>query len=137
ISQSLAESRWPGADPIGLRIQFGNMDGDLTPLTIVGVVGDVRERGLDLPASATIYAHARQRPRVAAGFTVVMHTTADPALIATRARAIVRELNPDVPPRFRTVEAIVGTATADRRLLLNLIGGFAGAALLLAAIGLY
>jgi hypothetical protein len=137
ISQALAESRWPGQDPIGLRIQFGNMDGDLTPLTIVGVVGDVRERGLDRPASATIYAHARQRPRVAAGFTVVMHTTADPAGLTARARDVVRELNPEVPPRFRTVETIVGTATADRRLVLNLIGGFAGAALLLAAIGLY
>ena len=43
ISQSLAEAQWPGRDPLGRYIQFGNMDGDPTALRVVGVVGDVRE----------------------------------------------------------------------------------------------
>ena len=45
ISESLAKTRWPDRDPIGLRIEFGNMDGDLRLLTIVGIVGDVRHAG--------------------------------------------------------------------------------------------
>src|SRR5262249_37630546 len=49
ISQSLARERWPNQDPISRTIEFGNMDGDMRLLTIVGVVGDVRQYGLDLP----------------------------------------------------------------------------------------
>ena len=55
ISESLARSRWPGEDPIGRTIEFGNMDGDLTPLTIVGIVGDTREYGLEQPPRPTMY----------------------------------------------------------------------------------
>src|SRR5690606_21971165 len=47
ISESLAETRWPGEDPIGKLIEYGNMDGDLRPFTIVGVVGDIRESSLE------------------------------------------------------------------------------------------
>lgn len=60
VSESLARRQWPGQDPIGRVIQFGNMDGDLRPTTIVGVVGDVREGAVDGPASATFYGHAGQ-----------------------------------------------------------------------------
>ncbi len=49
ISETLARQRWPGHDPIGQIIDFSNMDGDMKPLTIVGVVGDTRAQGLDLP----------------------------------------------------------------------------------------
>ena len=55
INESLARSRWRDADPIGATIEFGNMDGDLRPLTIVGVVGDTREYGLEQPARPTLY----------------------------------------------------------------------------------
>ena len=61
ISQTLARQHWPNQDPIGQEIEFGNMDGNLKPLTIVGVVGDVRARGLDFPPSPIIYVNYRQR----------------------------------------------------------------------------
>ncbi len=51
ISKALARERWPNQDPIGQVIDFGNMDGNLKPLTIVGIVGDVRASGLNLPLS--------------------------------------------------------------------------------------
>ena len=51
ISESLARQRWPNQDPIGQVIEFGNMDGNLKPLTIVGIAGDVRAQGLDFPPS--------------------------------------------------------------------------------------
>ena len=55
ISQSLAREKWPGENPIGRTIEFGNMDGDLRLLTVIGVVGDVREGSLEKPPRPTIY----------------------------------------------------------------------------------
>ena len=63
ISESLAHDRWPHQDPIGHTIEFGNMDGDLRLLTIVGIVGDTREYGLDEPPRPTVYVDLFQRPR--------------------------------------------------------------------------
>jgi putative ABC transport system permease protein len=137
VSESLVRTRWPDRDPLGLRIEFGNMDGDLTPLAIVGIVGDVRERGLDAPPRPTLYASARQRPRTAATFTVVMHASAQPGWLMARAREIVHALDTDVPPQFRTIEQVISASMADRTLVMTLLAGFAGAALLLAAIGIY
>src|SRR6267154_2027341 len=54
ISESLARDRWPNQDPIGHTIEFGNMDGDLRLLTIVGIVGDTHEYGLDAPPRPTV-----------------------------------------------------------------------------------
>ncbi len=56
ISESLARDRWPNQDPIGHTIEFGNMDGDLRLLTIVGIVGDTHEYGLDAPPRPTVWA---------------------------------------------------------------------------------
>ncbi len=65
ISESLARDRWPNQDPIGHTIEFGNMDGDLRLLTIVGIVGDTHEYGLDAPPRPTVYVNLFQRPRSA------------------------------------------------------------------------
>src|SRR6266511_6481525 len=61
VSQSLARKYWPNEDPIGQTIQFGNMDGDLRLLHVVGVVGDVHDYGVDVGISPTIYANSLQR----------------------------------------------------------------------------
>jgi putative ABC transport system permease protein len=137
ISESLARSRWPDRDPIGLRIEFGNMDGDFRPFTIVGIAGDTRDYGLDMPPRPTFYGHARQRPTRLARFTTVVHTTGDPAALIGRAGEIVRAIDPDVPPRFRTIQQIFATSLADRRFSLLLLSMFAASALLLAVIGIY
>ena len=137
INQSLAKAKWPNEDPIGKTIQFGNMDGDLRPFTIVGIVGNIREASLAAEPQPTFYAFYRQRPMKAGAVNVVMQGTADaPAMIAA-ARAIVRELRPDIPPRFRTIETVVAESVADRRFVLLLVGAFGGAALLLATLGVY
>jgi len=137
ISQSLARARWPGQDPIGRRVEFGNMDGDLTPFTIVGVVGDIRERGLDSAPRPTFYGSARQRPDTTATFTIAVQSTADEAWLSARAREIVRQLGPDVVPRFRTIEQVISASMSDRRVLMILLASFAACALLLAGIGIY
>ncbi len=137
VSVSLAHAKWPGQSPIGKWIEFGNMDGDLRPFMIVGVVGDVRERGLNAPPRPMFYADYYQRPVSTTRMNVVLTGPADPAAIASSARAIVRALHPDVPPRFRTVESIVAESVAGPRFVLLLVGVFGGGALLLAGLGVY
>ncbi len=138
IGESLARQRWPNADPIGQTIEFGNMDGDLRPLTIVGIVGDVRARGLDSPPSPIVYTNYRQRG-LAENFspTIVMRSALPPGAVAAAARRIFRELAPDVPVKVSTFAQEMGGWLAARRFLLLLVGLFAAAALALAAIGIY
>src|SRR5882762_3153445 len=104
ISESLARDRWPNQDPIGHTIQFGNMDGDLRLLTIVGIVGDVHEYGLDVPPRPTVYVNLFQRPRAA--ITVTMLSDADTRLVTSAARGILQDLNPEIPARFRTLSQV-------------------------------
>jgi putative ABC transport system permease protein len=107
ISESLARERWPNQDVIGQEIEFGNMDGNLKPLTVVGIVGDVRANGLDLPQ------------------------------IVPAARGIFHDLAPDVPVKFSTFTDEMSGWLANRRFLLLVVGFFAAAALALAAVGIY
>jgi putative ABC transport system permease protein len=138
ISQSLARQRWPNQDPIGQTIDFGNMDGDLRPLTIVGIVGDVRAAGLDRTAPSIIYVDYRQRGlRNADSPSIVMRDAAPLGGIAAAARGIFHDLAPDVPVKISTFADEMGGWLADRRFLLLLVGLFAAAALSLAAVGLY
>jgi predicted permease len=137
ISASLAGTRWPDQDPIGKVIQFGNMDGDLTPFTIVGIVGDVRERSLAAEPRPMFYASYRQRPSAAWRFNFVLTTSNDPTALVSAAQRVVRDVRPDVPPRVRTIDAILHTSVADRRFVLSLVGAFGVAALVLAALGIY
>ncbi len=137
ISQSLADTRWPGRDPIGQIIEFGNMDGDLRPFTVIGVVGDVRESNLAAKPRPTFYADYRQRPRAFGALDIVIATPGNEAPVIAAARRIARQLAPDVPPRLRTIEQIVSGSVANRRFVLAVVGAFGVAALLLATIGIY
>ena len=138
ISQTLALQQWPNQDPVGQIINFGNMDGNLKPLTIVGVVGDVRARGLDKPPSSVIYVNYRQRGMKAnSSPTMLMRSAAPPAEIASAARGIFHDLAPDAPVKFSTFTQEMGGWLADRRFLLLLVGVFAATALVLAAVGIY
>lgn len=135
INESLARSRWPGTDPIGRTIEFGNMDGDIRLLTIVGIVGDTREYGPERPPRPTVYVNLLQRPP--SGATVVIRSAADTGSLVRAARAILREAAPDVPPRFRTFDQIYSAALGDRYFNLTLVTTFAGTALVLALAGIY
>jgi predicted permease len=135
ISQSLARTRWPGQDPIGHTIEFGNMDGDLRLLTIVGIVGDIHVYGLDVPARPIVYVNLFQRPRSA--MTVTLLTDANTQMVITAARGILQELNPEVPAKFQTFSQIYSASLGSRRFNLVLIGFFAITALLLATAGVF
>ena len=135
VNQALARARWAGADPIGAAIEFGNMDGDVRPLTIIGIVGDTREYGLEQPPRPTLYVNLRQRPRFTT--TVVMRTSQEPRGVAAAARAVLAKAAPEVPPRFRTFQGIYAASLGARRFNLTLVAVFAGTALLLAVAGIY
>ncbi|MDE3136067.1 MAG: ABC transporter permease [Acidobacteriota bacterium] len=137
ISQSLAQAQWPGQNPIGKLIEYGNMDLDLRPITIVGVVGDVRDTSLDVNPSPTFYVDYRQRPNAVNDFTVVMHTRRSAGLIVPIARSIEHELRSDLPVRFDTIGGVISATVADRQFNLLLLGAFALTALILALMGVY
>jgi putative ABC transport system permease protein len=135
ISESLAHDRWLHQDPIGHTIEFGNMDGDVRLLTIVGIVGDTHEYGLDEPARPTVYVNLFQRPR--AEMTVTMLSDADTRLVTSAARGMLRELNPEVPAKFQTFQQVYSASLGSRRFNVILIGFFGITALLLAAAGVF
>jgi putative ABC transport system permease protein len=137
VSKSLAEEKWPNQDPLGNTVEFGNMDGDPRLLTIVGVVGDVRDRSLETAPRPTIYVDYRQRPQSAQRFTVIMLVSGRPDAIYPAAREIVRSLDPNVPPRFSTFSQTFAASLGGRRFSLLLVGIFSGTALLLAMAGIY
>jgi putative ABC transport system permease protein len=136
ISQSLVAKYWPNEDPIGKRIQFGNMDGDLRLLQIVGVVGDVRDKGLDNNISSTVYAYAIQRPQNPS-LSVVVRAQVDPGTLIPAMNQVVREINPQLPTSFRTLEQVFSSSLDARRFSLVIFGVFAAVALLLAIMGIY
>jgi len=135
ISDSLARQSWPGQDPIGHTLEFGNMDGDVRLLTVVGTVGDVHEYGLDAPPRPTVYVNLLQRPFPAV--TVTMLTDANPQLVTAAARGILQDLNPQIPPTFRTLSQIYSASLGSRRFNLILVGFFGMVALLLATTGVF
>jgi putative ABC transport system permease protein len=135
ISQSLARDRWPNQDPLGRTIEFGNMDGDLRLLTIVGIVGDVHDYSLDAPPRPTVYVDLFQRPTSAV--TVTMLSDADTKSVTSAARSILHELDPEIPTKFRTFSEVYSASLGSRRFNLILVGFFGIAALLLATAGVF
>ena len=138
VSRSFAERKWPGEDALGKLVEFGNMDGDLTPFRIVGIVGDVREYGLDAEPRPTFYGYYRQRTRAIAWSFWIAIKAPHAERLAPAAREIVRELNPEiVPGEVRMAADLTSKWLAPRRFNLVLLGVFGATALLLALAGIY
>jgi putative ABC transport system permease protein len=137
ISEGVARQKWPGQDPIGQTVEFGNMDGDLRLLTIVGVVGEVRKHSLETAPRPTIYVNYRQRPRRTQQFDVVLRTSSDPAAVTSSVRRVLTQLDPTVPARMSTFSQVFSESLNNRRFNLTLVGVFALAALVLAMVGVF
>ena len=135
ISESLARERWPNQDPLGRTIEFGNMDGDLRLLTIVGIVGDTHEYALDVPPRPTVYVNLFQRPRAA--MSVTMLSDADSQSVTAAARAVLQDLDPEMPARFRTFSQVYAASLGSRRFNVVLLAFFGITALVLAITGVF
>ncbi len=137
ISESLAQAQWPNQDPLGKKIFFGNMDGDLRLFTIIGVVGDVRDYGLESNPTATVYGYYKQRPTKTSALSIVLRGPAEQAELVSAARQTLRSLDPETPVKFEALSTVFDASLADRRFSLLLLGLFGAAALALAAVGIF
>jgi predicted permease len=136
INASLARKQFPNESPIGKVIEYGNMDGDVTPITIVGVVGDTKEEDIAGDPDPAVYLSNQQRPNKTTDRYFVIATTNETATI-TAARAALREQLPGVGVRFQTMDDIIARSVSTQRFMLILVGVFGLTALLLATLGVY
>ena len=133
IDQKMADRFWPHGDAIGKRIRPGD---DSPWVTIVGVVGVVKEYGLDTDTRMVVYWPHTQRP--IGSMYVVARTASDPASTTAEIVHLVNAINPDVPVYdVATMEQRVQDSMARQRFAMTMLGGFAGFAMILAAIGIY
>lgn len=139
VNETLVRKFFGDADPIGRRVKPGF--GDAIPwFTIVGVLKDVKQGGIDEEAGTELYLLYNQNPALGApsNMNVVVRTAADPDALAPDIRRVVREADAALPiVRYRSMDDVFSDAVARPRFLTTLLGIFAGLALLLAAIGTY
>ena len=136
ISESCARTLFPNQDPIGKHIQIGGRSDDKEWMTIVGVVGDVQQYGLDQPSNMAAYIPLAQD--LSFGYNVAVRTTGDPRRMAQTVRqAFLSADNTQPVFHVRPLEDYVAESLAARRFTLMLLGLFGWLALVLAAVGIY
>ncbi len=132
VSWTAAHEFWPDVDPIGKRLVL-----DRDTVHVVGVVGDVRYYGLEVPPRPDVYISYYQFP-MSFRMMLTVRTTGDPAAVADAARRVLREATPGFPIyNVATLETRIGAALAESRFLAQLLSLFALLALALAMIGTY
>jgi putative ABC transport system permease protein len=132
VNQTLARRFWPAEDPVGQRIGWGDEDW----YTVIGVVGDVRNSGLDREALGEIYHLAAQAP--SREMSLVVRAAGGPEVLADAVRRTVGELDPDATLfSVETMDQVIGGFLARWRFQTLLLGCFAVLALLLAVGGVY
>ena len=136
VNEALAAQAWPAADPIGQRI-IVPWGGEEEELEVVGVVGNVRQRGVDLGGQPALYRPYAQFPAFGS-MSLLVRTATEAAGLSREVVRRVREVDPTVAVAdVRTMEEVVSGAIARPRFTSVLVSGFAGMALLLAALGIY
>jgi predicted permease len=137
VSDQVVKRFWPGQDPTGKRVKFGGVTSTNPWLSIVGVVGDVKYRGL--PENPTrdpdIYVPFLDR---LSGPAIAVRTAVPPTAIAGEIRAAIRAADPSITVyAVRTMDELIGRMTAPSRFVMWLMGVFAAIAMSLAVIGIY
>ncbi|HEY2713717.1 MAG TPA: ABC transporter permease [Chthoniobacterales bacterium] len=136
VSESLARRFWPNESAVGKRVRLDRNEAQEPWRMIVGVVGDVKQYGLDRPGTMALYEPLPQFPSSA--MTLVVRTQSDPGKMINTVRHQILALDPEQAPfKIATMEQLLSDSTALRRFALFLLGVFAGLAVLLATIGLY
>lgn len=138
VNEALARGYWPDEDAIGKRFKLGVPNAPW--LTIVGIVTDIRQMGMDAPVKAEMYFPYRQisshpwyGPR-----DLVVRTSGDPMALVSGVREVIRNADPDQPvSNIASMEEVLTKETGPRRLGMILLSIYAGLALLLASLGVY
>jgi putative ABC transport system permease protein len=132
VNEAIAQRFFPGGDPIGKRLNLCSLDPKPCWLTIVGVVGNVHQYGLDAAPTLDLY-YSQGWPRY-----MVIRTASDPVALAQAATAEVHKFDPNLPvTHIMTLDNLFSDSVSPRRFSTFLLGVFAGLALLLAAMGIY
>jgi putative ABC transport system permease protein len=135
INQNLARTYWPDENPVGKRVRT-SPNSDSPWYSIVGVVGDARNFGLDAEARHEIYASYLQDPSARA--RLVIRTASDPERLVGAVRGEVQAIDKDLAiSQVSTMETLIANSVSQRRLNILLLSIFAGVALILASIGIY
>jgi predicted permease len=142
VNETLAHRIWKGRSPIGQRVRpdLGAAIGfgDAAWHTVIGVAKDVKQGGVDKDTGTELYVSLDQLAMAAPTMNVVLRTTLPRAGLSRTLQQLVRKVDPAVPVvRLRDMDAVFAESIRRPRLLAQLLGAFAGLALLLAALGTY
>jgi len=135
IDESTAHKYWPDRDPLGRRVRFGR-DSTKPWTTVVGVVKDIKSDGLDIDGVPHIYLSTYQDN--GRRLSVVLRTPLPAPLLEPQIRHEIQAIDPGLPTfGVSSMSDVLDRSLASRRFAANLVGGFAGLAVLLASIGIY
>jgi predicted permease len=135
VDESTARKYWGDRDPLGRRVRFGR-DPKQPWMTVVGIIKDIKSDGLDIDGVPHIYVSTYQNPsRI---LSVVLRTSLSATTLEPQIRHEIQSIDPGLPVfNICSMNDIIDRSLASRRFSANLVGGFAGVALLLASIGIY
>jgi len=135
VDESTALQFWPTRDPLGSRVRFGR-DPSTPWTTLVGIIKDIKTDGLDVDGVPHIYVSTYQDP--SKELSVVLRTSLPATLLEPQIRHEIQSIDPGLPVfNLSSMNAVLDRSLASRRFSAELVGGFAGLALLLASIGIY
>ena len=135
VNEEFVRDNFPGEDPLGQRVTI-NMKDENVPSEIIGVVGDNKHKGLDTEIEPmSFWPH----PELAsASMTLVVRTQGEPQSLATAARNVIQQLDPDQPiGEVNTMQGLMATSVARSRFNTVLLTVFSVVALVMAAVGIY
>jgi predicted permease len=135
VTQAFAQRWFPDGDAVGAQMRYGPPNSSQPWTTIIGIVGDVRNRPLALAPEPVMFFSLRQQP---VGETYVVRTTGEPEALVPAVRRTLRAIDPGLPLfEVQSLDGVVSEGFAARRLPVLLMSGFAAIALVLAAVGVY
>jgi putative ABC transport system permease protein len=136
INEAMGRKFWPGQDPVGKRFKQGDGRPEAPWCTVAGVVGDIRQAGLDTPARPEMYLPYQQQHPLPHG--LVIRTSVDPMSVAAAVRREIQAIDPEQPvASVMTMEEVLDRDVFSSRLQSTLLAAFSALAVLLAALGIY
>jgi predicted permease len=137
VNETMAHTYWPGMDPVGRRFKRGVVDANSPWWTVVGVVADMRQGGMDVPVRPEAYFPFEQADFFSPT-SLAVRATRDPRSLINAVRQQISQVDAEQPvSNVQTMDDLVDSSIAQPRMNTLLLGGFAGIALLLAALGIY
>lgn len=136
IDEYMAQQLWPHEDPLGKRVSLGELSTAPQWVTVIGVVGRMKQDALDSDSRMALYMTENQF--IGRVMNVVVRTQSDPAALTSAVTHEMHELDPELPAyNVRTMDQRIAGSLARRQFSTTLLGAFAGLALILAAVGIY